>query len=287
MYVIAGVSGNTGSVTASTLLAQKQPVRVIVRDAAKGEPWKAKGAEVVVAAIEDQAALTKALAGATGAYLLLPPPAWGASGLAANRKLLSDSLLGAVRAAKPKHVVLLSSIGADLAEGTGPIKYLHVVEEGLKASGVPSTFLRAASFIENFGAQLKGAIDGGALYHGLKSDVALPHIATADIGKTAAKLLLEGPPSSGTRIVELGGPADVTLVDIAATIGKLAGKQVNAVTVPISAMEDSIAGMGASRELAGSFGEMTAAINDGRIRFHGKPVRGSIAIEQRLRELLG
>lgn len=61
MYVIAGVSGNTGSVVAPTLLAAKQPVRVLVRDAAKGEPWRAQGAEVVVADIADQAALTRAL----------------------------------------------------------------------------------------------------------------------------------------------------------------------------------------------------------------------------------
>ncbi|HSK05858.1 MAG TPA: NAD(P)H-binding protein, partial [Kofleriaceae bacterium] len=70
MYVIAGVSGNTGSVAADTLLAANKPVRVIVRDAAKGEPWKAKGAEVAIASFEDRAALARALAGATGAYLL-------------------------------------------------------------------------------------------------------------------------------------------------------------------------------------------------------------------------
>src|SRR6185295_17669043 len=81
MYVIAGVSGNTGSVVANTLLADKQPVRVIVRDAAKGEPWKAKGAEVVVASLDDRASLARALTGATGAYLLLPPSAWNATNI--------------------------------------------------------------------------------------------------------------------------------------------------------------------------------------------------------------
>src|SRR5437016_5265158 len=72
MYVVAGVSGNTGKVVAETLLSQKKPVRVIVRDAAKGAAWKARGAEVAVAELDDVPALTKALAGAEGAYLLLP-----------------------------------------------------------------------------------------------------------------------------------------------------------------------------------------------------------------------
>ncbi len=59
MYVVAGVSGNTGKVVAETLLAQKQPVRVIVRSAEKGEEWKARGAEVAVAELDDVAALTR------------------------------------------------------------------------------------------------------------------------------------------------------------------------------------------------------------------------------------
>ena len=73
MFAVAGVSGHTGKVVAETLLARSKPVRVIVRDAPKGEEWKKRGAEVAVADLGDADALTKALRGATGAYLLLPP----------------------------------------------------------------------------------------------------------------------------------------------------------------------------------------------------------------------
>jgi uncharacterized protein YbjT (DUF2867 family) len=72
MFVVAGVTGNTGKVVAETLLAQKKPVRVLVRDEAKGAEWKRRGAEVVVAELDDAAALDRAFAGATGAYFLLP-----------------------------------------------------------------------------------------------------------------------------------------------------------------------------------------------------------------------
>ena len=68
MLVISGVTGNTGSVVAQTLIDQGQPVRVIVRSEEKGAPWKAKGAEVAVAEIMDAVAMTKALEGASGAY---------------------------------------------------------------------------------------------------------------------------------------------------------------------------------------------------------------------------
>ncbi|HEX2689241.1 MAG TPA: NmrA family NAD(P)-binding protein [Kofleriaceae bacterium] len=284
MYVIAGVSGHTGSVVANTLLAAKQKVRVIVRDAAKGAAWRDKGAEVAVADIADQAALTQALTGATGAYLLLPPPGWTQTNLAADRTTKTRALLGAVRAARPGHVVLLSSIGAELSEGTGPIKSIHVVEQGLRESGVPATFLRASSFMENWDALLQGAIAGGALYYGLAEGVKLAQVSTEDIGKTAAQLLLEGP--TGVRVVELTGPADLSLEDVAATLSKVAGKSINAVSVPPAAMVQAVIGQGASSELAEGLGEMVGAINRGAIRFHGTPIRGTVTLEQHLRTQL-
>lgn len=286
MFVIAGVTGHTGSVVANTLLAAGKPVRVIVRDAAKGEAWKSKGAEVVVASLDDRAALAQALKGAEGVYLLLPPNGWTQTNIAAARARDAAAIVGAVTDAKPKHVVLLSSIGAQLPAGTGPIKYLRPLEEGLRASGVPSTFLRASAFMENWGGMLKGAIDGGALYYGLAPTTRVAQVATQDIGKTAARLLVEGAPAK-TRVVNLAGPAEFSLDEIAATISKVAGKPVKAVSVPVPAMIESVVGMGASRELAELYGELTAAMNDGSLAWEGDaPLRGTVTLEQRFRELL-
>ncbi|HEU0036719.1 MAG TPA: NmrA family NAD(P)-binding protein [Kofleriaceae bacterium] len=285
MYVIAGVTGKTGSTAADALLAAKQPVRVIVRDAHKGEPWKAKGAEVAIASLDDRAALARALTGATGAYLLLPPSGWTDTNIAADRAKYAEAIVGAVRDAKPGHVVLLSSVGADLPSGTGPIQYVHPIEEGLRASGVPTTLLRCAFFMENWGASIPGALESGTLYYGIRGDLRFPQVATEDIGKTAARLLVEGAPR-GTRVVQLAGPAELTLAETAATLGKVAGKPIQAVSVPTSATIDSLVGMGASRELAALYGEMMDAFNDGRARWQSDDlVRGTTTLEQKLRQL--
>ena len=82
MFVIAGASGHTGSVVASTLLAQGKKVRVIVRDEKKGAAWKQKGAEVAIADLDDAKALTRALEGAEGVWALVPP-SYGADDLLA------------------------------------------------------------------------------------------------------------------------------------------------------------------------------------------------------------
>ncbi|MGB5042380.1 MAG: NmrA family NAD(P)-binding protein, partial [Nitrospira sp.] len=73
MFVVLGATGHTGAVVAETLLARKQSVRVVVRSADKGAAWKSQGAEVAVASLDDVPALTKALQGALGVYLLVPP----------------------------------------------------------------------------------------------------------------------------------------------------------------------------------------------------------------------
>ena len=287
MYVIAGVSGNTGSVVADTLLAAGQPVRVIVRDAAKGAPWAARGAEVAVASLDDRAALARALAGARGAYLLLPPNGFGETDLAAGRKQLAAALLGAVADARPGHVVLLSSIGANHASGTGPIQYVHPLEQGLREIGVPSTFLRASFFMENWLANAQGAIDAGTLYYGMRSDAKLPQVATPDIGRTAARLLLEGAPR-GARVVQLAGPADLTLPEVAGVLGAIAGKPIAAVTVPREATIGALTGMGASSQVAEMYADLMDAFNSGRLAWEADHAveRGTVTLEQRLRELL-
>lgn len=287
MFVIAGVSGNTGSVVANTLLAAKQPVRVIVRDAAKGEPWKAKGAEVAIASLDDRAALARALTGASGAYLILPPNGWGDTNIPAQRKAVSAALVGAVADARPGHVVLLSSIGAEHASGTGPIQYINPIEKGLRETGVPSTFLRAGFFMENWAAMAQGAIDSGTLYYGMRSDAPLPQVATPDIGETAARLLLDGPPS-GTRVVQLAGPAELTLQETAAVLGKIAGKPIAAVTVPREASVGALRGLGASQEVAEMYADLAVAFNDGKLAWQeGEVRRGTVTLEQRLRAVLG
>ncbi len=73
MYAIMGITGQIGGVIARTLLAAKQPVRAIVRDAIKGQAWSDRGCEVALATIEDRASLATAFREAEGVFVLVPP----------------------------------------------------------------------------------------------------------------------------------------------------------------------------------------------------------------------
>jgi uncharacterized protein YbjT (DUF2867 family) len=283
MYVVAGTSGHTGTVVANTLLAQKKSVRVVVRDAKKGEPWKARGAEVAVAELENLDALTSALRGAEGAYLLLPPM-MGSTNVRADNAKRTAVLAKASDASGVKHVVFLSSIGSQHADGTGPITSTHDAEQVLAKGRADVTFLRAAYFMENLGGSLY-ALGQGALPIFLTEDRAIPMVASVDIGTTAAKLLLEG--GHGKRVVELAGPRDYSPRDVAATLSSILGKTITVQQGPEEAMIGALTGAGLNAEWARLYQEMTHGVNTGHVDWEkGQArVRGTTELEVVLRSL--
>lgn len=268
MYVVAGVTGHTGKVVAETLLAQGEKVRVIVRHAKQAEPWRAKGAEIAIGSLEDATALTIAFTGAKGAYLLVPPRYDSNDMLSAQTPVI-DAYAEAIRKSAIPHVVLLSSLGAELADGTGPIRTLHRAERVLGQASRNITVLRAAYFIENF-AQGLPALVSGVLPTFLTPDRAIPMIATADIGRSAAELLLE--PATGTRVVELTSVRPWSPNDIASVLSRSLGRRVQTQFAPAEAVVPALTGMGMPEGVAVLFREMIAGINSGAIRAHGTSV---------------
>jgi uncharacterized protein YbjT (DUF2867 family) len=114
------------------------------------------------------------------------------------------ALVDAVERSSVRHVVFLASVGAQHPKGTGPIAALHRAESAMRASTrVHYTFLRAAYFMENLGMSL-GMLGQGVLPSFFPPDFALDMVATADIGRVVASLLVEG--TTAHQVVEVGGP---------------------------------------------------------------------------------
>jgi uncharacterized protein YbjT (DUF2867 family) len=285
MFVVAGVSGHVGSVAAKALLAQKQKIKVIVRDPAKGSEWSKAGAEVAAGALEDQAFLTGALRGAAGFFTLLPPN-YQASDFFATQRSTADAIAGAVKASGVPHVVLLSSIGADLPAGTGPIKGLHYLEEALRATGVKLTAIRAGSFQENVGNSVAPARQAGIFPNFMPSaDYPIPMIATKDIGALAAQSLLSPPAKS--EVIDLVGPA-YSYRQVAEKLGKALGKTLQIVDIPAAGHVDALVKAGFAKSLAQEFAEMYSAFAGGKVVPKGdRLVQGKTEIDEVIRAVVG
>jgi uncharacterized protein YbjT (DUF2867 family) len=272
---------------ASRLLDAGKPVRVIVRDKGKGQPWLARGAEVAVASVEDADALAAALSGATGAYLMVPPPGPEVQGILARGRRITKAYVEALQRSPVRYGALLSSIGAQHPGGTGPIVMLHHAEQELQRLPTVFSFIRAAYFMENLGALLGAVTGAGVLPTFFDPSKAIAMVATQDIGETAAAALLN--PPAATEAVELAGPRDYSFADAAAAFAQLLGKPVQPVAVPREGIVPSLTQAGLGAEMAGLYREMSEGIDNGLVDFSGagRLVRGKVPLEAVLGQLLG
>jgi uncharacterized protein YbjT (DUF2867 family) len=284
-YVVAGVSGHTGAVVAQALLDLKQKVRVLVREPAKGERWKKRGADVAVANVEDPHAMAAALRGADAAYLLIPPPAPSGTGILARAKKITDVFVQTVSGSHLKQVVFLSSAGAQHPDGTGLIRSLYAAEQALRGLKVPITALRAGYFIENWGSSLDQA-KGGQLPTFLPPDFNVPMVGTHDVGRVAAELMTDHPKAH--RTVELAGPADASANDVGAALSKLLDTEVKVVPYLLTGMAQALQGFGFSAEMAGLYQEMNQGILSRRVSWEHPDTlrRGKETLEQVLGAML-
>jgi uncharacterized protein YbjT (DUF2867 family) len=266
MYVVLGATGNTGSIVADTLLAKKEKVRVVGRDAHRLERFKQKGAEPFVAELTDGATVTKALSGAKAVYALIPPNI-GAADPRAFQERISDAVTAAIQKNGVKYVVMLSSVGADKSDGTGPVVGLHNFEQKLNGiSGLNAICLRAGYFMENLLPQVGIIQSLGNMAGPVRADLPIPMIANRDIGVTAAKALLNLD-FTGKHTPELLGARDVTYLDAARIIAAAIAKPgLTYFQAPDEQLKAALMGMGMSPKMADLLLEMAGAMNRGHLK---------------------
>jgi NAD(P)H dehydrogenase (quinone) len=229
MYAITGITGKVGGELARTLLSAGEPVRAVLRDAKKSQKWTALGCEVALAEMEEASTLADAFSGATAVFIL-PPPDFDPEPGYPEARVMINSIVEALRAAKPGRVLCLSTIGADVGMDN-LLSQRGMLEAALRELEIPLTILRPAWYIDNAAWDVASARDTGLIHSFLlPTDKAFPMVAAKDVGRIAAELIQED--WTGIRIVELEGPCRVTPDDLADAFTRVIGKPVRAVPVP-------------------------------------------------------
>jgi uncharacterized protein YbjT (DUF2867 family) len=221
MFVLLGSNGQITSQLARRLLAGGHPVRVIGRSATALASLQAAGAEAAAGDPADAAFLERAFAGATAVYTMTPP-CYAEPDMRAAQDRIGESIARALRATHVRRVVNLSSIGAELPRGTGPVAGLHAQEQRLDAiPGLDLLHLRPGSFMDNL-LPLAGAVAATGALPGMEApDAAIPMVATADIAAVAARELVQ-PQHRGVLI--LHAARHVTMREAAAAVGAAIGQ---------------------------------------------------------------
>jgi uncharacterized protein YbjT (DUF2867 family) len=262
MFAVTGITGQVGGATARTLLDTGLSVRAVMRDAAKGAAWRESGCEIALADMKDAAALTDALSGVDGIFVIMPPIFDPTPGFPEARAIIT-AVTKAIGVAKPSKVVCLSTIGAQATQ-LNLLNQLGLLEQALGAVQSPVCFLRAAWFMENAAWDVAPARDTGVVPSFLQPlDKPVPMVATADIGHLAATLLQEI--WTGRRIVELEGPRRITPNRVAATFAEILGRPVRMEPVPRDTWEGLFASQGMKNPTPRA--RMLDGFNEGWIEF--------------------
>lgn len=283
-YVLTGGAGNITRPLAEKLLAAGHRVTVIGRNEANLKTLKDKGAITAIGSVDDVAFLKKAFAGADAVYTMVPPR----YDLTRDWKIyigqLGKNYAEAIRQNNIRYAVNLSSIGAHLPDGCGPVSGLYKVEQALnELANVHIRHLRPSYFYSNFlvsipmikNMQIIGNNFGGDGFKLALTD-------SGDIADVAAEELLN---------LKFTGHSVRYIASDVRTTTEIAQKIGEAVNQPglrwvLFSDEEAFAGMiqaGFPEEIARNFTEMGHAMQTGIIQddfwAHYPPVLGKIKLE--------
>ena len=262
-YVITGGAGNISKPLTEKLLKAGHDVTVISRNAENIRSLTDLGAKGAIGSVNDIAFLKATFAGADAVYTMVPPN-YATNDMKASIAEVGRNYADALKAANVKYVVNLSSVGAHLPDGMGPVSGLYRVEQALnELKDVNIKHLRPVYFYANFlgnvamvkNMNIIGGNFGGANFKMLLAD---PN----DIAEVAFEEL-SGLDFTGHSARYIGSDERST-DDIAKTIGAAIGKpQLPWVTFTDEQAYGGMIQMGLPENVAKNYAEMGHAMNDG------------------------
>jgi uncharacterized protein YbjT (DUF2867 family) len=275
MITVMGATGHTGKQIAQALFAAGEKVRALGRSRSKLGELERAGADVMVGDTTDSAFLADAFRGADAVYTLLPTDRT-ASDYRAEQDRQGEAIVKAARESGVRHVVALSSMGADLAEGTGVIAGLHAQEERLKRlEHVNVLLLRPVSFFENFYDSMESIRHEGIVADCVAADLAIPMVATRDIAEAAVKAL-KARDWRGVAVRELLGPRDLSYAEATRILAERIGKpELAYVELSYTDMEQALVQAGLSQSFASQYTGMARAFNEARVEPRRTPANAT------------
>jgi uncharacterized protein YbjT (DUF2867 family) len=283
--IITGSLGNISKPLSQTLIAQGHDVTIISSKANKQQEIEALGAKAAIGSVEDAAFLKTTFAGADAVYGMTPPKLTATDMIGFYRSV-ANAYAEAVKSARVKHIVYLSSYGADLEKGSGIIMGSHNAEGILnQLDGVAVTLLRPGYFyynLYNFLGMIKARGIMGSNFGG---DDKLVMVSPQDIAAAAAEELSDANPQNKIRYI---ASEERTCSEVATLIGEAIGKPgLQWLTFTDEQVKTSMLERGMPPAITGLLVELNAAIHTGLLRSDyekHKPELGKVKLPEFIKE---
>jgi uncharacterized protein YbjT (DUF2867 family) len=277
-----GSLGNVAKLVVEKLIAAGHEVTVITSKDDRQSEIEAMGASAAVGSLSDAAFLTKAFHEAAAVYAMLPP-SMGTTNLIQNIAEAGQAYAQAIKAAGVPRVVLLSSVGADATQGTGPVQGVHRVEQQFQLlTGVNVTVLRSGFFYANFFRDIPMIQNRNVFGNNYEGDSKLALTHLEDITAAIAEELQKKGNGFEVKYVV----SDIsTGNEIASRFGLAIGKpELSWTVIPDEQLKQGMLSAGLPVELVGLIVEMGQGVRAGIITHDffasGAKVTGQVKLEQ-------
>ncbi|WPU96006.1 NAD(P)H-binding protein [Mucilaginibacter sabulilitoris] len=258
---ITGSLGNISKPLAKLLINAGHKITIISSNADKTTDIEALGATAAIGLVTDVAFLNKAFTDADAVYTMVPPN-FGASNFREYVGSIGKNYAEAIEKAGVRRVVNLSSIGAHLASGTGPITGSHDVETALnKLTNVAVKHLRAPFFYFNFFGNIEMIKNAGIMGSNYPGSARLVMVHPEEIAVVAAEELQQQFTGKSVRYLVSD---DRTIGQVATILGTAIGKpELPWIEFTDEQTLDALLQDGLPPEMVRNFVEMGTAIRSG------------------------
>jgi uncharacterized protein YbjT (DUF2867 family) len=236
MLLLVGASGTLGSEIANRLLSAGHPLRVLARDPARVRPLAERGASVATGDITDRTSLDRALEGIThvittaNAFIVPARDAIERVDVQGNRNLID-----AAKAAGVRQFVFTSAWLPDEFLRIDYFAAKRRTEAYLRASGVPYTILRPAAFMETWAMVIgEPILKTGATQIFGKGTNPVNFVAVKDVAAIVVDALDR--PDAVNAVVDIFGPENLSLLDVAAVFERIKGAPARKRFLPVTMM---------------------------------------------------
>lgn len=237
MILLAGATGLLGGKIAHRLLDEHRQLRVLVRDPLRAAELERRGADLAVGDLTRRDTLDTAMRGVTHVittvnWFLAPSPAALESvDVTGNRNLID-----AARAAGVRQFVFTSALLSDAYERIDFFRAKRQTERYLQASGLTWTILRPTAFMDVWAMIIGDPIlkTGKVQIFGDGRNP-VNFVAADDVAAIAVRTLDH--PAASNAYVDIYGPENLTLLEVAAVFERRRGAPARKVHLPVPVMK--------------------------------------------------
>jgi uncharacterized protein YbjT (DUF2867 family) len=260
MNIIVGATGQIGSHILKELDDAELPYRAVIRDQRK---LSDKNRDFRQADLFDVEEVIRAFAGGETAFLLTPEDPGSHDPLGDTEKIVANYRT-AILATGIQKIIGLSSIGAHLPGNIGNLAMSRILEEGFRDLPIETTFIRPSYYYSNWLAYVDTVRQYNILPTFIPEELTLDMNAPEDVANFISRVITGQVSTGRQEIFELTGPLKYSSSDVAKTLSKILGKEVQTQPIPKEIWFETLLSAGFTESAAYSLIDMTQVVVNGK-----------------------